>query len=70
MVTQNDSKQSGSGRGQRGGRGSGRGRMGGYAAGPGGRCVCPACGHKESHIAGQPCNQKKCPECGNLMTRA
>lgn len=48
----------------------GRGRMGGpLAAGPEGNCVCPNCGHKEKHERGIPCNKKKCPECGNLMTR-
>jgi hypothetical protein len=54
-----------------GGKGRGRGQMGGpFAAGPGGNCVCPKCGHKEQHIAGQPCNQKMCPKCGTQMTRA
>ena len=51
-------------------QGQGRGRMGGpFSAGPGGNCVCPKCGHKESHAAGQPCNQKTCPKCGTAMTR-
>jgi len=65
------------GRGRGGGRGrgqrqtKGRGRMGGpYAAGPGGGCLCPACGHQATHIAGQPCNQRNCPKCGTKMTRA
>jgi hypothetical protein len=60
----------------RGGRGTGvgrgmggRGRMGGFGAGPGGNCVCPKCGHREPQIRGQPCMNKKCPECGTLMTR-
>ena len=48
----------------------GRGRMGGpFAAGPGGNCLCPNCGHKVSHDAGQPCNQKTCPKCGTAMAR-
>ena len=48
----------------------GRGRMGGpSAAGTGGQCVCPKCGHKTPHSAGQPCNQKTCPRCGTRMTR-
>lgn len=48
----------------------GHGRKGGPAsAGPGGNCVCPKCGHTESHFRGQPCNQKQCPECGTSMTR-
>jgi predicted DNA-binding protein (UPF0251 family) len=61
----------GRGRG-RGRTGGGRGRMGGpFAAGPGGNCVCtnPECGHKIAHTAGQPCYQKKCPECGSPMVR-
>ena len=58
----------GAGRGT--GRGQGRGPMGGpFAAGPGGSCFCPNCGHTAPHIAGQPCNQKTCPECGATMTR-
>jgi hypothetical protein len=59
----------GTGRGR--GRGRGPGRMGGpEAAGPGGQCVCPSCEHKEPHKAGQPCYEKKCPECGTKMIRA
>lgn len=58
----------GSGPPQGGGRGGGR--MGGpYAAGPGGECVCPKCGRKTAHTAGQPCNQQKCPDCGATMVR-
>jgi len=70
MVNRDDSRRGSPGRSQRGGRGQGRGRMGGFAAGPGGQCVCPSCGHKAPHTAGQPCNQRQCPKCGNLMTRA
>lgn len=44
--------------------------MGGpFAAGPGGTCVCPNCGHREPHVAGQPCYKKKCPQCGTQMIR-
>jgi hypothetical protein len=51
-------------------RGPGRGRMGGpFAAGPGGDCLCLSCGRKVPHVAGQPCNQRSCPECGATMTR-
>ncbi len=58
-------------RGLGGGRGvGGRGRMGGqFAGGPGGMCVCPSCNNQVEHIIGQPCNQRKCPKCGTLMTR-
>ncbi len=53
-----------------GGRGQGQGRMGGpFASGPGGRCVCPKCGHTAAHTAGQPCNQQVCAKCGTRMTR-
>ena len=52
------------------GRGRGPGRMGGpFAAGPGGYCVCPNCGYREPHIAGQPCPQKTCPRCGTPLVR-
>ena len=66
--------QGGSGgrRGGGAGRGAGRGpgRMGGSkAAGPGGYCICPSCGHRELHVAGEPCYQKKCPQCGAQMVR-
>lgn len=49
----------------------GRGRMGGNkaGAGPGGVCVCPKCGKEVPQIRGQPCNQRKCPKCGNIMAR-
>jgi len=60
----------GQGRGGGQGQGQGLGRMGGpLAAGPDGFCVCPNCGHKIEHVAGKPCNQKKCPKCGALMGR-
>ena len=64
-------KGTGGGRGGGSNRGGGRGpgRMGGTAAGPGGDCVCPACGYKESHVAGQPCSRKKCPTCKTTMIR-
>lgn len=38
-------------------------------AGPGGNCICASCGHKEKHLIDEPCNQKKCPKCGTMMTR-
>ena len=50
--------------------GFGKGRMGGpFSAGPGGSCVCPKCGHKQSHIPGYPCSQEACPKCGTKMIR-
>ncbi|MGD8814577.1 MAG: hypothetical protein PVI78_08900 [Anaerolineales bacterium] len=60
----------GGGRGRGFGRGGGRGRMGGpVAAGPGGNCICPNCGHRITHVVGQPCFDHKCPKCGTAMTR-
>lgn len=59
------------GRGQgnagRGGRGMGGGNKSG--SGPGGNCVCPSCGHKEPHVAGQRCVDQTCPKCGTRMIR-
>jgi len=61
---------SGSGRGGRGRGGGGRGRMGGpQATGPAGQCVCPKCGVKAAHTAGQPCSGQTCPTCGTAMVR-
>jgi len=51
-----------------GGRSQGQGG-GPFAAGPGGNCICPKCGYKKPHIAGQPCNMICCPKCGTQMTR-
>ncbi len=51
-------------------RGRGRGKMGGpFAAGPGGYCVCPSCGYRGPHIAGDPCNRKLCPQCRTPLAR-
>ncbi len=57
----------GQGRGQ--GRGVGR-TCGPMAGGPGGSCVCPSCGEKAPHTAGQPCLEVLCPKCGTPMTRS
>jgi hypothetical protein len=65
------------GRGGQGGRGKGRGGQGGGGqgggnkpgSGPGGNCVCPSCGHKEPHVAGQRCIDRVCPKCGTKMIR-
>ena len=62
----------------RGGGGRGQGRCQGpgagpnsgtFTAGPGGSCVCPNCGKKAPHSAGQPCIQMLCPKCDGKMTR-
>ena len=73
-------RRKGSGRGQgSGGQGRrGQGRGGGSrasGANPGtaaatrDTCVCPQCGHLTPHERGVPCAQKKCPQCGTIMTR-
>ena len=31
--------------------------------------VCPNCGHREPHVVGLPCYDKRCPECGTQMVR-
>lgn len=58
-------------RGQGAEPGGGKGRGGGNqpGSGPGGFCVCPQCGHKEAHIAGQRCLDKTCPKCGTKLVR-
>ncbi|HOH04494.1 MAG TPA: DUF134 domain-containing protein [Candidatus Pacearchaeota archaeon] len=54
----------------KGRKAGGRGFKGGkFTAGPNGNCICIKCGYKEPHQIGIPCYQKKCPKCGNLMTR-
>ena len=61
----------GQGRGGGAGQGQGGGRGGGNkpGSGPVGNCVCPHCGHKEPHVAGQRCIDQVCPKCGTKMTR-
>jgi len=58
----------GRGRGQGGG---GQGQGGGTkpGSGPGGNCVCPSCGQKVPHQAGQRCIDMNCPKCGTRMIR-
>ena len=51
-------------------RQDGKGGMGELlAAVPGGSCVCPNCSNKVTDMAGVPCSEKSCPECGTRMTR-
>jgi hypothetical protein len=61
------SSETGRGRHGQGGRGRGGGNKPG--SGPGGNCLCPKCGHKEPHVAGQRCLDRVCPECGTRMVR-
>ena len=58
----------GGGRGRNAGGRKGR-NNGPYAAGPSGICICPQCGLKMPHIAGESCMSNKCPECGTQMAR-
>ena len=62
----------GQGAGQGMGQGSaGRGRRGGaLAGGPAGACVCPKCGHQQSHERGRPCVEQACPQCGTSLVRS
>lgn len=62
----------GQGSGQGMGQGmAGRGRRGGaLAGGPAGACVCPKCGHQQSHERGRPCVEQACPQCGTSLVRS
>jgi predicted Fe-Mo cluster-binding NifX family protein len=69
-------KQGGGGRrtGGRGQGGQGRCRQdpqtpGRSTAADTGTCVCPQCGYSEAHARGTPCMQKKCPQCGAVLSR-
>ncbi len=73
---QMETNQSGGGRrsGGRGQGGKGRCRQdpqqaGRSAAANTGVCVCTQCGYSEPHERGNPCVQKKCPQCGGVMSR-
>ncbi|MCK9375589.1 MAG: hypothetical protein M0P73_05505 [Syntrophobacterales bacterium] len=53
-----------------------RGRNNSYSSpppepgwGPGGFCQCPACGARVPHEQGIPCEQVRCPRCGQVMER-
>lgn len=59
----------GGGERNRGGAGKGKGGGNKPGSGPGGNCVCPSCGHKISHQAGQRCRDVECPKCGTKMMR-
>jgi hypothetical protein len=66
----------GQGRGggqRRGGQGAGQGRGGGGGnkpgSGPGGNCVCPKCGKRVPHVAGQRCADQVCSDCGTRMVK-
>ena len=73
--------RNGQGRGQGGGMGGGGGQgrgggggggMGGGnkpGSGPAGNCVCPKCGKKFPHVAGQRCLDQTCPDCNIRLVR-
>jgi predicted Fe-Mo cluster-binding NifX family protein len=69
-------RRQGQGMGQGAGQGmgqgmAGRGRRGGaLAGGPAGACVCPKCGHQQSHERGCPCVEQACPQCGTSLVRS
>lgn len=68
----NDKPSGSRGPGKLGGQGrSGQGarRTDQFSTEVPGNCVCLKCGHTESHKRGVPCSQKKCSQCGALMTR-
>jgi predicted Fe-Mo cluster-binding NifX family protein len=82
MMNGNRRGKGGSGRGRSSGRSmgqkskgarQGQGGRGGRTADSGpavfGTCVCPQCGHQEPHERSIPCMQKKCVQCGAVMTR-
>jgi len=40
-----------------------------YEIGKGGFCICLKCEIRLKHISGEPCREKKCPQCGAKMYR-
>lgn len=69
-------RRQGQGMGQGAGQGmgqglGGRGRRGGVlAGGPAGACICPKCGHQQTHERGRPCVEQACPQCGTSLVRS
>lgn len=66
-----DKTRGGKGQGRGPGYRQGRGRGGGTkpGSGPGGDCLCPSCGERVPHQAGQRCLDIMCPKCGTRMVR-
>jgi DNA-directed RNA polymerase subunit RPC12/RpoP len=72
MLGRGQGKAPGGGAGRglgRGGGGQGQGGGNKPGAGPEGNCVCPKCGHRVPHRAGQRCMDIACPKCGTKMMR-
>ncbi len=40
-----------------------------YEIGTGGFCICLKCEIRLEHIKGEPCKERKCPQCGEKMYR-
>ena len=69
----------GGGRGRGHGQGRGRGRHLHHGEhhhdddhlhmGPTGYCICPKCGKRYEKIAGVPCTEMRCEECGSALVR-
>ncbi|MDI6846426.1 MAG: DUF134 domain-containing protein [Candidatus Saccharicenans sp.] len=49
--------------------GYGRGRGHQVGLGPEGICFCPKCGFRKPHVAGLPCREERCPQCGSVLIR-
>ncbi len=68
-MTEAGRSDMGRGRAWHGGGREADGGGGAFSAGPGGRCVCPRCGHSQPHERGVPCSRLECPKCGAAMAR-
>jgi len=64
IANRQGSKRAGQRQGGRSGRSAASGPAAAY-----GTCVCPQCGYQEPHERGVPCMEKKCAQCGAVMTR-
>ena len=77
MTNGQRQRKMGAGRGEGSGRAGRQGQKGTRLAQGGrkgrtpdnGTCVCPQCGYQQPHEQGVPCMQKKCAQCGAVMTR-
>lgn len=51
------------------GLGAGRRLRHGAGHGAGGTCICVRCGTRLPHQRGEPCLDRRCPDCGAAMMR-